>query len=217
MNPHTSYTATPDTSDESRRMMLKMTGVGIAALGIGAVATDSAVAQSQVPLGSQWDKTFPKSDKVEHRKITFKNRYGITLAGDLYQTKNASGKRAALAVSGPFGAVKEQASGLYTQTLAERGFVTLAFDPSYTGESGGAPRNVASPDISVEDFSAAVDCLGLQASVERERIGIIGVFLPRCRSTQAMCGAWWLAQGNAPCSRLSPLRGHLPFRAQNSL
>jgi len=198
MNPHTSYTATPDTSDESRRMMLKMTGVGIAALGIGAVATDSAVAQSQVPLGSQWDKTFPKSDKVEHRKITFKNRYGITLAGDLYQTKNASGKRAALAVSGPFGAVKEQASGLYTQTLAERGFVTLAFDPSYTGESGGAPRNVASPDISVEDFSAAVDCLGLQASVERERIGIIGVFLPRCRSTQAMCGA-------VACTRQRPM------------
>jgi len=177
MNHHigTSRTATPDAADESRRMMLKMTGVGIAALGVGAVATDSAVAQSQVTLGSQWDKTFPQSDKVDHRKITFKNRYGITLVGDVYQPKNARGKHAALAVSGPFGAVKEQSSGLYAQTMAERGFVTLAFDPSYTGESSGEPRNVASPDISVEDFSAAVDYLGLQTNVDRERIGIIGI------------------------------------------
>jgi len=177
MNHHieTSRPASPDAADESRRMMLKMTGVGIAALGVGAVATDSAVAQPQMMPGNQWDKTFPKSDKVDHRKITFKNRYGITLAGDVYQPKNASGKQAALAVSGPFGAVKEQASGLYAQTMAERGFVTLAFDPSYTGESSGEPRNVASPDISVEDFSAAVDCLGLQANVNRERIGIIGI------------------------------------------
>jgi len=124
----------------------------------------------------EWDKTFPKSDKVEHQKVTFKNRYGITLAADLYQPKNRAGQRlAAIAVSGPFGAVKEQSSGLYAQTLAERGFVTLAFDPSYTGESSGEPRNVASPDINTEDFSAAVDFLGLQPSVDRERIGIIGI------------------------------------------
>ena len=127
-------------------------------------------------LGQEWDKTFPKSDKVEHQKVTFKNRYGITLAGDLYLPKNRAGQRlAALAVSGPFGAVKEQSSGLYAQTMAERGFVTLAFDPSYTGESGGEPRNVASPDINSEDFSAAVDFLGLQASVDRNRIGVLGI------------------------------------------
>ncbi|WP_237770767.1 alpha/beta hydrolase [Pseudomonas citronellolis] len=136
---------------------------------------DAAMAQSQVKLGDKWDKVFPRSDKVDHRKITFKNRYGITLAADLYQPKNASGKLAALAVGGPFGAVKEQSSGLYAQTMAERGFITLAFDPSYTGESSGEPRNVASPDISVEDFSAAVDCLGLLPNVDRERIGIIGI------------------------------------------
>jgi uncharacterized protein len=122
-----------------------------------------------------WDKTFPWSEKVEHRKVTFKNRYGITLAADLYQPKNHNGKTAAIAISGPFGAVKEQSSGLYAQTMAERGFVTLAFDPSYTGESGGEPRHVASPDINTEDFSAAVDFLGLQSSVDRERIGIIGI------------------------------------------
>jgi len=172
MKPHIEP-ATPDAADESRRMMLKMTGIGIAAL--GAVATDSTVAQSQVTLDTKWDKTFPKSGKVDHRKITFKNRYGLTLAGDVYQPKNANGKLAALAVSGPFGAVKEQASGLYAQTMAERGFITLAFVPSYTGESSGEPRNVASPDISIEDFSAAVDYLGLQANVDRERIGIIGI------------------------------------------
>ncbi|MBL8289130.1 MAG: alpha/beta hydrolase [Rubrivivax sp.] len=126
-------------------------------------------------LTQTWDKTFPRSAKVDHRKVTFKNRYGITLAADLYQPKNASGKLAALAVSGPFGAVKEQSSGLYAQTMAERGFITLAFDPSFTGESGGEPRNVASPDISVEDFSAAVDCLGLLPNVDRERIGVIGI------------------------------------------
>lgn len=122
-----------------------------------------------------WDKTFPKSEKVEHRKVTFKNRYGITLSADLYQPKDRDGKLAAIAVSGPFGAVKEQSSGLYAQTMAERGFVTLAFDPSYTGESGGEPRHVASPDINTEDFSAAVDFLGLQPSVDRNRIGIIGI------------------------------------------
>lgn len=126
-------------------------------------------------LTKDWDKVFSKSDKVDHRKVTFKNRYGITLAADLYQLKNASGKLPAIAVGGPFGAVKEQSSGLYAQTMAERGFVTLAFDASYTGESGGEPRNVASPDINIEDFSAAVDFLGLQANVDRERIGIIGI------------------------------------------
>lgn len=126
-------------------------------------------------LTQDWDKVFPKSDRVEHRKVTFKNRYGITLAADLYQPKNASGKLAAIAVGGPFGAVKEQSSGLYAQTMAERGFVTLAFDPSYTGESGGEPRNVASPDINTEDFSAAIDFLGLQANVDRERLGILGI------------------------------------------
>ncbi|MCU1126869.1 alpha/beta hydrolase [Stenotrophomonas maltophilia] len=126
-------------------------------------------------LTQTWDKVFPKSDKVDHRKVMFKNRYGITLAADLYRPKNASGKLAAIAVGGPFGAVKEQSSGLYAKTMAERGFVTLAFDPSYTGESGGEPRNVASPDINTEDFSAAVDFLGLQPNVDRERIGIIGI------------------------------------------
>src|SRR5688572_2613965 len=138
-----------------------------------------AVAMSAEPTEAAdqaaWDKTFPKSEKVEHRKVTFKNRYGITLSADVYQPKDRNGKLAAIAVGGPFGAVKEQSSGLYAQTMAERGFITLAFDPSYTGESGGEPRHVASPDINTEDFSAAVDFLGLQASVDRERIGIIGI------------------------------------------
>lgn len=125
-------------------------------------------------LTQDWDKTFPKSDKVDHKKVTFPNRYGITLAGDLY-TPKGDGPFAALALSGPFGAVKEQSSGLYAQTMAERGFVTLAFDPSFTGESGGEPRNVASPDINTEDFMAAVDCLGLLDNVDREKIGVIGV------------------------------------------
>lgn len=129
-----------------------------------------------VSLTQQWDKTFPKSEKVEHRKMTFKNRYGITLAGDLYAPKNRSGQKlAALAVSGPFGAVKEQSSGLYAQTLAERGFVTLAFDPSFTGESGGEVRNVGSPEIFTEDFSAAIDHLGLRPDVDRNRIGALGI------------------------------------------
>jgi uncharacterized protein len=127
-------------------------------------------------LINDWDKTFNKSDKVDHQKVTFKNRYGITLAGDLYLPKDRAGRRLpALAVGGPFGAVKEQSSGLYAQNMAERGFVTLAFDASYTGESGGEPRNVASPDINTEDFSAAVDFLGLHAAVDRERIGVIGI------------------------------------------
>ena len=128
-----------------------------------------------MPLTQEWDKTFPRSENVDHRTVTFKNRYGITLVADLYLPKQREGKLAAIAVSGAFGAVKEQSSGLYAQTMAERGFVALAFDPSYTGESGGEPRHVASPDINTEDFSAAVDFLGLLPEVERERIGIIGI------------------------------------------
>lgn len=126
-------------------------------------------------LTQEWDKIFPKSDKVDHSKVTFHNRYGITLAADLYVPKNASGKLAAIAVSGPFGAVKEQASGFYAQTMAERGFLTLAFDPSFTGESGGEPRYMASPDINTEDFQAAVDYLSCRDDVDPERIGIIGI------------------------------------------
>ena len=126
-------------------------------------------------LTQEWDKVFPKSEKVDHRKVTFHNRYGITLAADLYTPKGAEGKLPAIAVSGPFGAVKEQSSGLYAQKMAELGFLTLAFDPSYTGESGGTPRYVASPDINTEDFCAAVDFLSAQENVNPERIGIIGI------------------------------------------
>ena len=126
-------------------------------------------------LTQEWDKVFPKSDKVDHRKVTFHNRYGITLAADLYTPKGAEGKLPAIAVSGPFGAVKEQSSGLYAQKMAELGFLTLAFDPSYTGESGGTPRYVASPDINTEDFCAAVDFLSVQENVDPECIGIIGI------------------------------------------
>lgn len=126
-------------------------------------------------LTRDWDKVFPKSDKVEHSKVTFRNRYGITLAADLYVPRGASGRLPAIAVCGPFGAVKEQSSGLYAQTMAERGFLTLAFDPSFTGESGGEPRYVASPDINTEDFCAAVDFLSVQENVDPERIGIIGI------------------------------------------
>lgn len=126
-------------------------------------------------LTREWDKVFPQSDRVNHSKVTFRNRYGITLAADLYTPKDAAGKLPAIAVSGPFGAVKEQASGLYAQTLAERGFLAIAFDPSYTGESGGEPRYVASPDINTEDFSAAVDFLSTRDDVDPERIGILGI------------------------------------------
>ena len=129
----------------------------------------------KLELTQEWDKTFPKSDKVEHRKVTFHNRYGITLAADMYTPKHAEGKLPAIAVCGPFGAVKEQAAGLYAQTMAERGFLTISFDPSFTGESGGQPRYVASPDINTEDFSAAVDFLSVQENVDPERIGIIGI------------------------------------------
>ena len=126
-------------------------------------------------LVQEWDKTFPKSDKAEHCKVTFCNRYGITLATDMYTPKGAQGKLPAIAVCGPFGAVKEQASGLYAQTMAERGFLTIAFDPSFTGESGGEPRYMASPDINTEDFQAAVDFVSVQENVDPEKIGIIGI------------------------------------------
>ena len=126
-------------------------------------------------LTQEWDKVFPKSDKVDHKKVTFHNRYGITLAADMYTPRGTEGKLPAIAVSGPFGAVKEQSSGLYAQKMAELGFLTIAFDPSYTGESGGMPRYVASPDINTEDFCAAVDFLSVQENVDPERIGIIGI------------------------------------------
>ena len=126
-------------------------------------------------LTQEWDKVFPKSDKVDHKKVTFHNRYGITLAADMYTPKSVVSKLPAIAVSGPFGAVKEQSSGLYAQKMAEYGFLTFAFDPSFTGESGGSPRYVASPDINTEDFCAAVDFLSVQEDVDSERIGIIGI------------------------------------------
>ena len=141
----------------------------------------STAPKQELTLTQQWDKTFPKSDKVEHKKVTFHNRFGITLAADMYipkvvsSKKSTSGKFPAIAVSGPFGAVKEQSSGLYAQTLAERGFLTIAFDPSFTGESSGDPRNVASPDLNTEDFSAAVDYLATNGLVDADRIGILGI------------------------------------------
>ena len=129
----------------------------------------------ELQLVSEWDKTFLQSEKVDHQKVTFINRYGITLAADLYKPKNASGKYPAIAVSGPFGAVKEQCSGLYAQTMAEKGYLTIAFDPSFTGESGGNPRFMASPDINTEDFMAAVDFLSVREDVDPDKIGIIGI------------------------------------------
>lgn len=131
--------------------------------------------EEKLNLTTEWDKVFPQSAQVNHRKVTFHNRYGITLAADLYEPKNSSGKLPAIAVSGPFGAVKEQSSGLYAQKMAENGYLTIAFDPSFTGESGGTPRYVASPDINTEDFQAAVDFLSVQDKVDPEKIGIIGI------------------------------------------
>lgn len=131
--------------------------------------------EEQLVLTEEWDKVFPQSDKVDHKKVTFHNRYGIPLAADMYIPKNATGKLPAIAVSGPFGAVKEQSSGLYAQRMAEQGFLTIAFDPSFTGESGGSPRYMASPDINTEDFQAAVDFLSVQDNVDPEAIGIIGI------------------------------------------
>lgn len=150
-------------------------------IGLNAMTANAQTTQTngnnmeKLNLTNEWDKVFPQSEAVHHSKVTFRNRYGITLAADLYIPKNATGKLPAIAVCGPFGAVKEQASGLYAQTMAERGFLTIAFDPSYTGESGGEPRYVASPDINTEDFSAAIDFLSLRDDVDAERIGIIGI------------------------------------------
>ena len=137
--------------------------------------TSKSTDMNTLELTQEWDKTFPQSDKVEHTKITFHNRYGITLAADLYKPKNAQDRLAAIAVSGPYGATKEQVSGRYAQTLAERGFLTIAFDPSYSGESSGTPRYLTSPEISMEDFSAAVDYLTSREDVDSERIGILGI------------------------------------------
>jgi fermentation-respiration switch protein FrsA (DUF1100 family) len=165
----------------SRKRLLQGSAAAVAAALVTPQGTQANTAAAStgnraMPLTPTWDKTFPKNAKVDHRKVTFKNRYGITLAADLYLPKNAGGRKlAALAVCGPFGAVKEQSSGLYAQALAERGYATLAFDPSYTGESGGEPRHMASPDINTEDVSAAVDFLGLQTFVDRERIGVAGI------------------------------------------
>lgn len=174
---------------QNRRDFLQKVGIGAGALLIGntlLAKESSPKAQSpsaqkfreeKLNLSTKWDKTFPKSPKVLHQKVTFHNRYGITLAADLYLPKNLSkdSKLPAIALSGPFGAVKEQVSGLYAQTLAENGFITLAFDPSFTGESGGLPRYVASPDINTEDFSAAVDFLSLYPNVDSSKIGIVGI------------------------------------------
>ncbi|MEL6116911.1 alpha/beta hydrolase [Photobacterium sp. SP02] len=172
---NTNIASQKNEANEGRRNIMKMAGAGVVALGVNSFVSTQAFAQTSLKLGNEWDKKFAKSNKVDHKKVTFKNRYGITLAADLYQPKNATGQLPAIVIGGPFGAVKEQSSGLYAQTMAERGFVTLAFDPSYTGESGGEPRNIASPDINTEDFSAAVDYIGMQTSVDRERIGMIGV------------------------------------------
>ena len=144
---------------------------------------------STITLTQEWDKTFTLSEKVNHRKVTFDNQFGFTLAADLYEPKDADGKRPAIAVSGPFGAVKEQSSGLYAMRMAERGFVTLAFDPSFTGESSGEPRRTASPDINTEDFLAAVDYLSHKENVDPERIGIIGI-----------CGWGGIALWFQPCT-----------------
>ncbi len=155
----------------SRRALIKSTALATA----GVLLTNAAPSSTYAQQTSGWDKTFAKSGRVDYQKVTFKNRYGITLSGDLYLPKERGNRLPALTVAGPFGAVKEQSSGLYAQSMAERGFAALAFDPSYTGESGGSLRNIASPDINTEDFSAAVDFLGLQPSIDRDRIGVIGI------------------------------------------
>ena len=129
----------------------------------------------ELVLTTEWDKTFPQSEKVEHSKVVFHNRYGVTLAADLYRPKGSTEKLPAIAVSGPYGAIKEQVSGLYAQTLAERGFLTMAFDPSFTGESGGTPRHLTSPEISTDDFSAAVDYLLTRDDVDHDNVGILGI------------------------------------------
>ena len=147
----------------------------VSAVNISANGDKAMIKAEKLKLTKEWDKVFAKSDKVNHRKVTFVNRFGITLAADIYEPKNISGKLPAIAVCGAFGAVKEQISGLYAQIMAERGFITIAFDPSFTGESGGQPRFVSSPDINTEDFSAAIDFLSIQDNVDPDRIGIIGI------------------------------------------
>ncbi|MGP5309097.1 alpha/beta hydrolase [Vreelandella alkaliphila] len=160
----------------SRRGFIEGSLLAGTAVFFGAQSALAATGEAPLLMTQEWDKTFPQSNQVDHEKVTFKNRYGITLVADLYLPKSRINEQlAAIVIGGPFGAVKEQSSGLYAQTLAERGFVTLAFDPSYTGESGGEPRNIASPDINTEDFSAAVDFIGLQPYVDQERIGVIGI------------------------------------------
>ena len=165
----------------------------------------------KLSLTQEWDKVFPKSDKVDHKKVTFHNRYGITLAADLYTPKGAEGKLPAIAISGPFGAVKEQSSGLYAQKMAEYGFLTIAFDPSFTGESGGSPRYVASPDINTEDFCAAVDFLSVQENVDTDRIGYhrhlrLGRYGNQRSSTghpyQSNCGNDHVRHDPCKCQRL---------------
>jgi fermentation-respiration switch protein FrsA (DUF1100 family) len=159
----------------SRQSFLRTAAASAVALVASPGLAQTNATTERTRMTQDWDKTFPKSATVDHRKVSFKNRYGLTLVGDLYTPKGAGGGLPAIIVSGPFGAVKEQSSGLYAQTMAERGFLTLAFDPSFTGESSGEPRNVASPDINTEDFSAAVDFVGLLPNVDRERIGVIGI------------------------------------------
>ncbi|MDO5614081.1 MAG: alpha/beta hydrolase, partial [Paracoccus sp. (in: a-proteobacteria)] len=162
-----------DRTTLNRRSLLQLgTASAVALAAVNVLPPTTAKAQA---MTTEWDKVFPRSENVDHEKISFKNRYGITLSGDLYLPKDRSASLPAIVVGGPFGAVKEQSSGLYAQTMAERGFVTLAFDGSFTGESGGEPRNVASPDINTEDFSAAVDAIGLRPEVDRTRIGMIGI------------------------------------------
>lgn len=160
----------------SKRLLIPFIGYCMmSGIAMAQTSKTTKVNMEKLELTQEWDKTFPKSDKVAHSKVTFCNRYGVTLAADMYVPRNAGGKLAAIAVSGPFGAVKEQSSGLYAQALAERGFLTIAFDPSFTGESGGQPRNIASPDLNTEDFSAAVDYLVTRDDVDAERIGILGI------------------------------------------
>jgi fermentation-respiration switch protein FrsA (DUF1100 family) len=175
-------TASSTLGSQNRRSLFRVGAIAAAALALagtqpGWAQTDTGSTMgATMQLTQDWDKTFVRSDRVDHQKVTFKNRYGITLVGDLYLPKNRGNRRlAGIVLAGPFGAVKEQSSGLYAQEMAERGFAALAFDPSYTGESGGAPRNLASPDINTEDFSAAVDFIGLHGSVDRNRLGVIGI------------------------------------------
>lgn len=158
-----------------RRHLLQLTGAAVATGTLAAAGTTAAHAEAKPKWSNKWDKTFPRSRNVDHKKVSFKNRYGIELVADLYSPKRLRGKALALIVGHPFGGVKEQTSGLYAQTMSERGFVTLAFDASYNGESGGTPRHIASLEAFVEDFSAAVDYLGTRRSIDRDRIGVIGV------------------------------------------